>query len=289
MENRSGSTPGAVFSTVANETRYEILEALWNADEEGLAFSELYDAVGIRDSGQFNYHLGKLVDVFIRKEDEEYRLRFAGKQLIGAVLSGMYTQELTIEDIPIDETCAVCGGGLTGTYADEVLSIVCADCGMTISEYHVPPGVLDPHDNENLPRVLDQWLKLSLSRMSTGFCSLCFGPVEMSLSELESAFADHPGVEFDCARCGYSIKTIIGSVVLTHPAVVSFHYAHGINLQTTPLWGIEWLFEDHAEYVKTEEAVARITIDLDDDSLHVLVDSALDVVSIDDDDRGTVA
>ena len=283
MEEITGegdSTPGEVFSTVANETRFEILEALWNADADGLTFSELHDCVDIRDSGQFNYHLGKLVDVFLRKEGELYRLRYSGMQRIGAVLAGIYTRELTIDEIDINESCNLCGGDLTGSYAAEELQVTCTDCGGVITEFHVPPGVLSPYDAENLAGVLDRWLKLSLDQMSTGFCPLCFGPLEMSIAELDSEHVDHLGVEFECSRCGYSIGSLIGSAVLRHPAVVAFHYVHGIDLETTPLWGLEWLFEDHAHYVDEAEELAEIVIEIDGDKLRVLVDHDLDVVSV---------
>jgi len=278
--DESSSTPGEVFSRVANETRFEILEALWNAEEDGLSFSELHELVDMRDSGQFNYHLGKLVDVFLRKEDEQYHLRYAGMQLIGAVLAGIYTRELTIEEIDIGEVCNFCGGDLTGSYDAEELRVRCTACDAVITEIHVPPGVLDPYEGESLASILDQWLKLSLDRMTTGFCPLCFGPFEMSISEMDSEYVEHLGVEFECSRCGYSIGSLIGSAVLRHPAVVAFHYVHGIDLETTPLWGLEWLFEDHAHYVDDTEELAEIVIEIDGDTLRLVVDRDLDVVSV---------
>ena len=47
-----------------------MLEALWNTGENGLTFFVLHDLVDIRECGRCNYHLGKLLDVFLRKEDE---------------------------------------------------------------------------------------------------------------------------------------------------------------------------------------------------------------------------
>jgi len=48
--------PEDVFTLLSDDIRVEILQALWEADDP-VAFSELHGAVGIRDSGQFNYHL----------------------------------------------------------------------------------------------------------------------------------------------------------------------------------------------------------------------------------------
>jgi hypothetical protein len=84
----------AAFSLVANELRFQILQALWEAqrtDELPVPFSELFDSVEVGDSGQFNYHLDKLVPRFVRDADDGYELTFAGEQVIGAAASGVYT------------------------------------------------------------------------------------------------------------------------------------------------------------------------------------------------------
>ena len=52
------------FSLLAHEVRLDIVLALlenWAAvDTEPQSYSDLMDAVGMRDSGKFNYHLDKL-------------------------------------------------------------------------------------------------------------------------------------------------------------------------------------------------------------------------------------
>ncbi|MFB9807964.1 winged helix-turn-helix domain-containing protein [Haladaptatus pallidirubidus] len=60
------------FQLLADETRLEILFALWNAPEWTATFTELKDAVGMRDSGQFQYHLNQLAGTFIRQVDDGY-------------------------------------------------------------------------------------------------------------------------------------------------------------------------------------------------------------------------
>jgi DNA-binding transcriptional ArsR family regulator len=51
-----------VLDSVSNTTRVEILRALADAHSDSpndpwLAYSELQEAVGVRDNGNFNYHL----------------------------------------------------------------------------------------------------------------------------------------------------------------------------------------------------------------------------------------
>jgi hypothetical protein len=79
----AGERATEAFATLGNETRLSILLALWEAYEpfvatNAVAFSELRERVGMRDSGQFNYHLDKLRGHFVRKTDAGYELRRAG-------------------------------------------------------------------------------------------------------------------------------------------------------------------------------------------------------------------
>jgi DNA-binding transcriptional ArsR family regulator len=54
-------TPDEAFAALGDPTRIAILRALFEDPHEPTAFSDLRRAVGVRDSGQFNYHLGELV------------------------------------------------------------------------------------------------------------------------------------------------------------------------------------------------------------------------------------
>jgi hypothetical protein len=91
----------AAFSLVANELRFQILQALWEAqqaDELPVPFSELFDSVDVRDPGQFNYHLDEPVPRFVRDAEDGQEPTFAGEGVIGAAASGVYTEtDVTVE------------------------------------------------------------------------------------------------------------------------------------------------------------------------------------------------
>jgi hypothetical protein len=62
MDDDSDSLlPSEAFALFADETRVAIVEALAERTTaegtDGLSFAELRRAVGVRDAGQFNYHL----------------------------------------------------------------------------------------------------------------------------------------------------------------------------------------------------------------------------------------
>lgn len=73
--------PADAFAALSDSNRVAILEALWEADGHEASFSDLRSAVGMRDSGQFNYHLGKLTDQFVRQTDDgTYALSVDGER-----------------------------------------------------------------------------------------------------------------------------------------------------------------------------------------------------------------
>ena len=59
----------AVFSLLADETRLDIIEYLWNAHGEPIPYAVPKNDLGVCDSGRFNYHLGKLTGTFARKTE----------------------------------------------------------------------------------------------------------------------------------------------------------------------------------------------------------------------------
>lgn len=85
-------SPDEAFAVLGDDTRLQILQMLGAADEP-LAFSELFDRIEYHDSSNFGYHLDKLVDHFVRKTDEGYALRQAGRRVVEAILSGAVTDD----------------------------------------------------------------------------------------------------------------------------------------------------------------------------------------------------
>jgi len=121
-------SPDNAFAVLGNETRMEILQTLGKADG-ALSFSELRDRVGMRDSGQFNYHLDKLVEHFVRQIDGGYDLRQAGRRVIEAVLSGAVTDAPVVERTPIDHSCHYCGASsIEVNYREEKVGTYCPEC-----------------------------------------------------------------------------------------------------------------------------------------------------------------
>ncbi len=92
VAERVGEQTADAFEILGNETRLAILFALWEAMDPGsplsepsdpaVSFSDLKERVGIRDSGQFNYHLDKLVGPFVDQSEEGYTLTNSAEQIL---------------------------------------------------------------------------------------------------------------------------------------------------------------------------------------------------------------
>jgi len=290
--------PEAVFATLADETRLGVLRALWEIDDDPVAFSELREAVGVPDSGRFNYHLDELVGTFVTKADSGYSLTQAGKQVNGAVSSGVYTAEGAIDPIELDAACRACGGAHTLRYADEVARIECASCPSGWAA-PVPPAVVAGRDREEIPGTVSRYLRTSFRRVADGFCQYCHGPMEPAVGpahamDVGPTAAEEPGddadgtdpgfpvVRFDCRRCGATAGIALDyGLLLAHPAVACFYHENGIDLRDRHLWDVPGLDPDRATVERREPTRASVTFRAAGSALTATVDGAFRTVAVD--------
>lgn len=290
-------TADEAFAQVANKTRFDIIEALWEASQSGeapVSFSDLRDRTGIADSGQFNYHLGELVPRFVRDTEEGYALTYAGRQVIGAAVSGIYTDtERTHVDAISVGTCLLCDGQLEAQYAEGRMIVECGDCGLTVTDgLGAPPVVAAGHDRENLPAVFNRFLISSLQTTIRGFCGICSGRVDVSVippDEIQSSPGpdgeqeEDDSLEFftvrtECQECGQRHHGVVGPYLLDHPAVIGFLYDAGIDIRESYLWELDWLFEPHAKPISEDPLRLEVTIEAEGETLTLTVDDSLQVV-----------
>ncbi|MEM4780484.1 MAG: helix-turn-helix domain-containing protein [Halalkalicoccus sp.] len=286
--------PEKVFAALADETRLAILQTLWESNVETVSFSELRRTVGMRDPGQFNYHLGKLVGRFVTRTDEGYRLTQAGKHVNGAIGSGMYTVQGAIDSIELDHSCRVSGERLLLRYEYETLRIKCDGCPSCPSgwEAPIPPAVFAEYDRDEIPAVVSRYLRTISQHAINGFCPYCNGQMEPSvrgpeaidmdpvsseeLSEIPgNSPRDHPEVRFDCQRCGAGAKLALDhALLLSDPAVVSFHHENGIVLREQPVWEFSELSPERVEIEHRNPIRVGVTFRVDGSVITVLVDEA---------------
>ncbi len=277
------------FTALADSTRVEILRTLWNTDEDSLSFTDLREAVGMRDSGQFNYHLDKLTGRFVRKTEEGYALTIAGQLVYGSLLSGAYSKKETLGPIPLSDPCPACGGSRTLSYDDETVTVECDSCDITPSA-GVPPGVFEGYALDDIPTVANRYFRTIVQQSDNGFCWYCEGkttPTVVPMRSIVGDDVDHPGdddqlpvVQYGCARCGNSLTVNLGNSLLDHPAVVSFYYEHGINVQETSLWEFATWNTERTQIVNSDPMRARVSYHAGDERLDLVVDEQLSILEI---------
>ena len=273
-------SPAEAFAVVGNETRLRILEALWRADRPA-AFSDLRRRVGMRDSAQFNYHLDKLVGQFVRKTEDGYEFRQAGRAVIRSVLAGTLNQSPELDPFPVEGACVDCGSGLQARYEDEHFHIECPACGRPHGVYPFPPGGLEDRTREEALDAFNQRARHLSCLSKDGVCPECNGRMETHVRY--AAEGDAMGldvrVDYECARCNLTTSSSTGLALLDDAEVVSFYRDHGVDLNDVPFWTLDWCVTDEHTGVESEDPWRlRVTIALDGEALIATLDGDLAVV-----------
>ena len=303
-------SPDDAFAVLGNGTRMDILRTLGEADGP-LSFSELRGRVGMRDSGQFNYHLERVVGHFVRKGEEGYALRQAGRRIVEAVLSGAVTEAPVIEPTRIDQPCHYCGSPIEVSFHSDRVVNYCTECSGKSERPTDDSGEFVPAENGYLGalplpsagvegrtvpevfRVAWTWTNIELLSEASGICSRCSAPLEESVSVCEA----HDEDEGLCERCGnrhavefYAactncINDLRGPFVFRLVAdtdLLAFLTDHGLNPIAPSGEAIHRVDRMHMNYDEEVRSVdpfdARFTFTLDGESLTLTVDDDLSVV-----------
>jgi DNA-binding transcriptional ArsR family regulator len=302
----AGADATAAFEALSNETRLAILLALWEAVDPfgadgGVRFTDLRQRVGVRDSGQFSYHLERLVGRFVEETADGYRLRDPGLELVQAIIAGAGIEEPRLEPTPVDMTCSLCGGDVEVLYRDGWVYNRCTECeGLfaddgpsgQLSKFDLAPaGLVDRTPAEAYAA---GWVRSyqRIDAMIEGVCPTCSGRVERSLVHCDDhdsqgtcdACGRRPrlAATLGCTVCKERALTTIGSVAKYHPAAVAFLYERGLQLQygANDLAHIRRRLErgetDWALLAEDPIAV-RVTIELDGDELWIDLEADLTV------------
>jgi DNA-binding transcriptional ArsR family regulator len=299
----AGPAPDEAFATLGNETRMAILGAL--GDSGGpLSFSELHDRVEVADSGQFNYHLDRLVDHFVRRSDEGYELQRAGERVAEAVLSGAVTEAPVLEPTEVDQSCQYCGAPVGVQYREEEVTLFCTECPGIYGEQvgpedrgligtlFLPPAGVEGRTATELVQVAHVWGGLAMISAASCVCPVCSAAIERSVRVCEDhARTDEVcescggryavGVRVRCTNCIYDRAGAFGAALLANLDLLQFMTAHGINpvdQSSRSVVGAAMDYEE--EVVSTEPFEARFTYTVGGDAITLTVDDDLSVVDV---------
>jgi hypothetical protein len=271
--------PAEALSVIANETRLDILEALWRAEDRPVRFSDLFDDVELSDSAQFNYHLKQLTGQFVAKTDEGYDLRYAGGQVIRAIRAGTFTRHPDIEPFGVEGACTRCGGPLQAVYGDEQLAIECSDCEKAHGEYPFPPGGLVDRSPAEIATAFDERVRHLHCLAADGVCPVCSGQMRTEIDRSEECCLDVAlKAEHVCQQCRHELCSPVGLVLLDEATVAAFYDDHGIDLSQRPYWTLPWCVDDEYSAVEsTDPWRISVRIPLGEDELRVVLDGDLTI------------
>lgn len=271
------------FDLLSNSTRIDILQTLANAYEETptdpwLEYNELRTTVGVRDNGNFNYHLDRMGDLLV-KGPAGYRLSRIGMVILSTVASGVFDPDWKWGPVDAPGDCQYCDAPVQLVYEDGNLWLTCGTDDHTIP-LSVPPSVLDSHPDdavvEQVAVLQNQWSALTRQ----GICADCYGHVDGDI-QYGGAREDHYHYHGECHRCGFHHGVPVGLFVLGHPTVRAFYHERGVDIRTTPFWTLDFCEPGSETVLSTDPLRLRIDVTHDDDELPVTLDRDGTVVSTD--------
>ena len=321
----AGSHITDAFELLSDEIRLAILLALWetydpHAEKNIVSFSELFDRVGVRDSGNFTYHLDKLIGHFVEETNEGYRLRNSGLKIVRSVIagSGLEERRLPLTEIPRD--CYHCGAPVELCYENERLYQICTECEGNIgpeSTERAPVGTLIVYDSFNPAGLTHRTpgevfvagsieYVHGVKMLIRGVCPECSGPIEESVQVCETHEAS-PGelcpncgtavrdggnevrVSYVCSVCKHSASYPAWAAAFDHPAIVAFYHEHGFDMT----YGLEDpevcsqlfdRFRKEQTLVSTDPLRVRVTVSCDGEEMFLTLNEDLTVIDIARDD-----
>lgn len=304
VDSAVSDTAAAAIASLANETRLRILLVLWDADDRPLRFGELRERVGMRDPGQFRYHLRKLEDQFVRKTPEGYDIANAGVNVVWAIRSGDLTTRADVGSFsfPLDSTCATCGATLTLRSEEQMLAVTCPSCGQQheMTPFH-PSGLVGRTEDEILA-TYEQVIRTQHHLGAHDICPRCYGsgsfevstdesllPVglrdSLSADELAELTRYDPddgkvNVVWTCSQCGLWMEFPLGVLLSYRLEVAKFYRDHGVDIDSISARELpQYLGDVQITVTETTPLSLQVAVTLDDETLTISVEEGFTAIT----------
>jgi hypothetical protein len=290
----------AAFSLLGHRVRLDILRAFFDSygpvDPDSISavradrtrsYSELMDAVGLRDSGKFNYHLEQLRGVYVEQVEDGYVPTASAVALYQAVVANRPTESVPV-DIDLESSCPGCEAGLTWRYEQEYLTIECEACdlfwGLT---YRFPKNGLLSREGEGVYEALYDRMMHHIGLARTGQCPACAGLIERALPRERLDGTATPTVEFDCETCSWHATVDIVSALQFEPRVMRALFEIGVPLDTTSgTRATEQILPDVAAQPRSDSGRVLVEVEAVDGTATITIDETLAVESVTVEDSG---
>lgn len=272
---------GASFGELANTTRLEVVQSL-AAGETPVGYTELFEQVAVDDRGQFNYHLRQLVDTYVRKTGDGYRLTQSGARAANVLASNALQRG---EDQPferIDSQCGACGHAAVEIgYRDGEAIVRCPDCERRLTRFDFPSAAAASAAPDAFAHAFARRTEAYFRMADDGVCPFCAHALSTELRPTAATHADDVPVVCHCSTCPAGIRGPVGLLLANRPRVQSLFAEAGVSFRETPFWEFDWCTFDAPAVQETDPLVTTLTIEIGDSAATVLVNERLEILEFD--------
>lgn len=283
--------PHEAFAKLSDETRVEILKALAIAESDRgsgaepprLSFSELRDRVDVSNSSRFAYHLDQLADTFLHKTEAGYTFTWSGERIVRTILAGGYATPIEFDGVEIDGPCPSCGAHDLRVRAETVtIRVRCGACDAGLLSFPLTPGLAADRDPAAVVRAAERRTRSTFDDVFAGICSKCGGPLDRAIREVHPLPEDPFLTVSRCRECLAPYGLPLSLWALSHPATVSFYWAHGIDVTSLHIWELFSFLADGDWSVTAESdpRIYRVTLFEGGDELRLTFDADLTVTDV---------
>jgi len=255
-------TEEQLFELLGHEVRMEVLRVLWEAFEfdayvtqsrEPVPFAELRERAAYEGSGNFGYHLERLVGTLLEKTAEGYLLSPLGYNIMRALDTYATFEYETLEETVLADPCPFCGGALVASYQREVLEVNCRNCdGLAETGYftfvQLESTTAADLDTQDLLDAGIQNLEQRVRSSLYGRCWECHRTLERTLEHCDEHTAtgaevcpecDHRYamlIDVNCPNCGTGGRGPLFEYAMLVPEVRMLFADRGLGARQVGPW-----------------------------------------------------
>jgi len=273
--------PTDSFELLAHSTRMAVLQELFESlratpDDPAVQFSELRERVDAPDSGNFSYHLDRLVGWYVEETDSGYRLASRGYSVALALESGRYGRDETPDPVESLGDCLFCGGPVDARIEDGHSELRCPNGHR--SYVHLRPSALETLSRDGLRKLVALRLYGSAQQTLHGVCAACDEDVATT-GEYHDDVGGHVFTD-RCSGCGAQLALTAGLCAIQDLDVARFLRDRGADPRTTPPWEFECCRAGAETVVSEDPLELRVEVERDGDHLSVTLDASGEVVRV---------
>lgn len=279
------------IGALGNRHRLQILVALAMGAEElqhreaELPFTELHDAVDVKSSSQFAYHLDQLTGRFVSETPNGYRLTYSGHKIVRTILSGSYESSSAFEERPIEGVCVFCeASSLLATLEDERFVVRCDGCESVLLTNDLPRSQARGRSPEQIVASFGYRIWGEYVHLRGSVCPECFGPVNTRIESHERGDKTLYTHASTCRECRFMLHMPVEVATAFHPVVIHDLWTHGISLLDVPLWQFfEFITSGDitTKQVSDDPIELSCTISFGDEPLSFAIDNTVAVAPAD--------